>query len=285
MEIKRRLLSKDGSLKYLIKLKDNTTIETLYMYDKDFKLTCHSTVCVSSQVGCRLECKFCATGKQGFVRNLSKEEIKGQVHICNNHCLESGIIPIDAVVFAGMGEPLLNYENVKASINDMSSEFGINNYEIVTVGIIPNIHKMIKDFADKNFTIRLNLSLHASENEQRKKLIPFTSIYDINAIINEAVDFAKAFNTQIRVRYTLFKGLNDTDEDIERLSALLADKPVKLIISQYNDNDIPGLITPNESDIQEFFSKMNKRIDCGIFYNFGTDIRGGCGQLRQEEIT
>lgn len=282
MEVLRKLVSSDNSsIKYLLKLEDNNTVETLYMYDKDLKLTYHSTVCVSSQVGCKLGCLFCATGKQGYVRNLSVDEIIEQVNICNNHCINSGIDPIDAVVFAGMGEPLLNYENINAAIYRIYSDFGIRNFEIATVGIVTHIHRLIDDFKDKMIHIRLNLSLHASTDELRKKLIPFASQYNLTAIIEAAVAYAEAFSTKARIRYAIFKGLNDTVEDIDRLCKLLENKPVKLILSQYNENSVPGLIVPSLSEVLDFYNKISGRIDCSIFYNFGSDVKGGCGQLRQ----
>lgn len=281
MEVLRKLVSKDGSVKYLFKLEDSNTIETLYMHDRNQKLTYQSTVCVSSQVGCKLGCIYCATGMQGYVRNLSADEIVQQVSICNFHYTYSKIPAIDAVVFAGMGEPLLNYENVKMAIHKIYSDLGINHFEVVTVGIVPYIHEMIKDFYDKGIHIRLNISLHASTNELRKKLIPFTVKYDIDAIIRAAVEYAEAFDTKVRMRYMIFKGLNDTGEDVERLWRLLEDKPIKLIISQYNENNVPGLIPPSHADILEFCEKVGKKIDCGTFYNFGNDIKGGCGQLRR----
>ena len=281
METLRKLAGEDNSIKYLFQLDDKNTIETLYMYDKDSKLTYHSTVCVSSQVGCSMGCKFCATGMQGFIRNLSVDEIIEQVNTCNIYCSNQGIIPIDAVVFAGMGEPLLNYENVKAAILEINSRFGIKCFELATVGIVPQIYSMIEDFTGKDIFIRLNLSLHASSDDKRKMLIPYTSKHDIHEIICAAVDYAKAFNTKVRIRYMLIKGVNDSDEDIARLKKLLGNKPVKLVISQYNDNDIQGLIAPEQSEIQDFHDKISKSIECEIFHNFGSRINGGCGQLRQ----
>lgn len=281
MDILEKLTGKDNSIKYLFRLEDGQTVETLYMHDRALKLTYHSTVCVSSQVGCKMGCIFCATGRQGFIRNLSVHEIFEQVDICNSNCLNSGIMPVDAVVFAGMGEPLLNYENVKNAMFSIYSHLGIGNFEVATVGIVPQIYRMIEDFKEKSINIRLNLSLHASTDEQRKRLIPLSSQYDIDSIINAAVRYAKVFGTKVRLRYALFKGLNDTAEDVERLCTLLTDKPVKLIVSEYNDNGVPGLTAPGRSDVEEFCRRVGKKVDCGIFYNFGSDIKGGCGQLRQ----
>lgn len=280
MKIVKKLISgRDYSIKYLFRLKDDNTIEALYMYDREFKLTYHSTVCVSSQVGCKLGCAFCATGKQGFIRNLGVDEIVGQVVESNHHCLKAGIAPIDAVVFAGMGEPLLNYANVKKSVERVYSDLGINNFELATVGVVPQIYRLINEFIDKKINIRLNISLHASSNEMRKKLIPYNAVYNIDEIIKASDEYARAFNSKVRIRYMLFEGLNDTEQDIQRLCKLLADKPVKLVMSQYNENNIPGLRPASWESVLEFQRKINRHIDTGVFRNFGSDIRGGCGQL------
>lgn len=281
MDVLKKLQSKDGSKKYLFKLKDNQVVEALAMIDRNYELTYHSTVCVSSQVGCKLGCAFCATGKQGFVRNLSAAEIVGQVSICNQDNKDAGIIPVDAVVFAGMGEPLYNYANVKLSILKLYSEFGINNFEVATVGIVPRINQMIEDFKQIPVHIRLNLSLHASTDELRVKLMPISSKFNVNTILNAAVKYSIETKSRARIRYSLFKGLNDGDEDIERLVTLLENKPLKLIVSQYNDNEIPELVAPSIGEVQKFHEKISKRIDAGVFYNFGSDVQGGCGQLRR----
>ncbi|MCR4435681.1 MAG: radical SAM protein [Clostridiales bacterium] len=281
METLKRLVSKDGSVKYLFKLEDNHTVETLYMHDDGFKLTFNSTVCISSQVGCRVGCRFCATGRQGFIRNLAADEIFQQVEACSADCRQSGFRPLEAVVFAGMGEPMLNYENVKQAIDKTYRDLGIKDFEIVTVGIVPQIRRLIEDFKNGESHIRLNISLHASNDATRKTLIPYTSIYNISDIIEAAVEYSRAFNERVRMRYALFKGINDRDEDIDSLSRLLADKPVKLILSQYNDNHIPGLQAVPEEHFMRFYHRLAKRIDCGRFFNFGSDIKGGCGQLSQ----
>ncbi|KGK90785.1 radical SAM protein [Clostridium sp. HMP27] len=284
MKVIKKLVSCDNSIKYLLRMKDGNTIETLYMYDKELKLTYHSTVCVSSQVGCTQGCFFCATGKQGLVRNLTSLEITEQVGVCVDYCKEAKLLPIDAVVFAGMGEPFMNYENVRDAIISIYNKYKISSFEIATVGLAPRIRRLINDFKDSDVKIRLNLSLHASSNDTRKNIMPVTLKYDINSIIEAAVEYAETFNIKTRIRYMIFKGINDTDEDVKRLEGLLADKPLKLIISAYNDNNIEGLIAPQESDVTNFYNKLKNKIDCEIFHNFGKDIKGGCGQLRQEKM-
>lgn len=285
MKVLKAINGTDGSTKYLFELKDKTTIETLYMFDRSLKLTYNSTICVSSQVGCNMGCVFCATGQQGFTRNLIPTEIEQQVNICNIHCKEAGTIPIEAVVFAGMGEPLLNYENVKTAIFNIVRNMGIHDFELVTVGIVPTIYKLINDFLDKSINIRLNISLHATLDKVRKKIIPITQENCINDIIDVAVKYAKAFNNTVRLRYILFDGINDTEDDVQRIIGLLKNKPLKLILSQYNENNIPCLTSSSELKLLDFYKKVKGSIDCEIFHSFGLDIKGGCGQLKQSEIT
>ena len=284
MKILKQLESKDGSVKFLLELEDNNSIETLYMRDKSNTLTYNSTVCISSQVGCRVGCQFCATGSQGFVRNLSAAEIVNQVKLSNSYCVQSGGTPIKAVVFAGMGEPLLNYENVKSAIKILKEELGIYDFELATVGIVPSIQKMIHDFKDDKVTIRLNLSLHATTDEIRTQLIPFNSIYNIASILEAASQYAAAFGSKVRIRYMLIKGLNDTEMDVARLGRLLDNKPVKLVVSSYNDNHMNGLTAASHEDVQIFYNRIKDKVESDLFFNFGEDIQGGCGQLRQLKI-
>lgn len=284
MKVLRKLLGQDHSEKYLMELEDGNTIETLYMFDEKHQLTFHNTVCVSSQVGCGMGCRFCATGKQGFTRNLSMKEIIGQVDVCNSTRENARTIPIDAVVFAGMGEPLLNYEQVKAAILVMRSRLGISHFELATVGIVPKIYELIKDFQGTDISIRLNISLHASYDDQRSLIIPMTERYSIYKIIQAATDYAKAFGVKVRIRYMLFRDFNGKAEDIRRLTDLLKGKPVKLIISQYNENNIQGLIPSGQLEVLEFYNTISAAIDSEIFHNFGSDIQGGCGQLKQTMV-
>jgi 23S rRNA (adenine2503-C2)-methyltransferase len=278
MKIIRQLDSIDGSVKFLLELSDKNTIEALYMRDKNERLTYKSTLCVSSQVGCQMGCLFCATGRQGLVRNLSDFEIVDQVKVCEGSV---GSAPIKAIVFAGMGEPLLNYENVKSAIFKLKLDLGISDFELATVGVVPSINKLINDFADKNIFIRLNLSLHGSTDEMRNRLIPYNKYYNIDAILEAAARYGQALGSKVRIRYMLIKGLNDSDSDIERLCRLLSSKPFKLILSTYNDNGIKGLSSADQDDVARFYDKIKDKIDSDIFFNFGKDIQGGCGQLRQ----
>ncbi|MCX7615064.1 MAG: radical SAM protein [Clostridiales bacterium] len=281
MKILKELRSEDHSIKYLLKLDDGNTIETLYMHDEAMVLTYHSTVCVSSQVGCNIGCKFCATGEQGFIRNLTADEILEQVVLCNQYRLKSGLIPIDAVVFAGMGEPLLNFYNVRDAVFKIQSQFGIRDFELATVGVVPKIYEFIDCLKNTDTHMRINISIHATTNDQRRKLIPFNSKYGIEELIRAAIDFANSQSNKVRIRYMLLKGFNDSEADVLRLIELLKGKPLKLILSQYNDNHMDDLTPSGTLEIRNFYDKIKEEIDCEIFHNFGGDIRGGCGQLRR----
>lgn len=281
MKVIKEQKSEDNAVKYLLSLEDGHSVEALFMNDKSLELTYHSTVCVSSQVGCSIGCRFCATGKQGFIRNLSDDEIVSQVDFCDRFRHLAGYIPLDAVVFAGMGEPLLNYDNVTAAIGKIKRNLGLSHFELATAGIVPRIYDLIGFIKSNDIQLRLNVSLHAATDEKRSQLIPYTKKYGVSDIISAATDFAEATGTKARIRYMLLSGLNDTDKDIHQLTQLLQGKPVKLIISEYNDNTIKGLTPSGPLDVLNFYSKIKENIDCDIFHNFGGAILGGCGQLRQ----
>jgi 23S rRNA (adenine2503-C2)-methyltransferase len=281
MKILKKLKSEDNACKYLIGLDDMNSVETLYMFDKDMSLTYHSTVCVSSQVGCNMGCRFCATGEQAFIRNLTADEIHGQVELCDKNRRIEGYPPIDAVVFAGMGEPLLNYPGVIAAVERIRDNMNLCHFELSTVGVVPRIYDLARYLKNSSIRLRLNISLHAPTDEKRLTLIPYTKKYGVNDIIAAAEDFANATKSKARIRYMLIKGLNDSDEDIDNLIILMQGRPLKLIISQYNDNNKESLAPSNPLDVLNFYNKMKEAIDCDIFHNFGGAILGGCGQLRQ----
>ncbi len=281
MKILQQLKSDDNALKCLIGLDDGNSVEALYMHDQDRALTYHSTVCVSSQIGCKMNCRFCATGSQGFARNLTAKEIAGQVTLLNKHRRAGGYPPLDAVVFAGMGEPLDNYVNVLLAMALIRDRLGIKHFELATVGVVPRIANLTDDVYALGVKLRLNVSLHAVTDDARTQLIPATSAWGVDEIVAAADDFARRTETTARIRYMLIRGLNDSAEDAEALVRLLGGKKIKLVISAYNDNNISGLHAPDDLEVLEFCNKIKGRIDCDIFHNFGAGVLGGCGQLRR----
>ncbi len=282
MKILKAQKSEDNAVKYLIELEDRQTVEALYMYDQDRTVTYHSTVCVSSQVGCAMGCRFCATGAQGFVRNLTAEEIAGQARLCDRERQAAGYPPLDAVVLAGMGEPLANFENVMAAILSIRETLGISCFELATVGIPDKIRKLADFVVSSGVKLRLNVSLHAPTDDKRLQLMPVTRRYGTGEVIDAAAGFARRTGSVARIRYMLIRGFNDEDADIAGLRALLEGKPVKLVVSAYNDNGVSGLQRPEALEVLNFYHKIKENIDSGIFRNFGASVLGGCGQLRRE---
>jgi 23S rRNA (adenine2503-C2)-methyltransferase len=190
--------------------------------------------------------------------------------------------PLDAVVFAGMGEPLLNLGNVTKAIEKIRDRYGLSHFELATVGVVPRIYDLARYLKNSSIRLRLNVSLHAPTDDKRRYLIPYTKKHGIKDIITAAHDFAEATKTKARIRYMLIRNLNDSDEDADRLIELLEGRPLKLIISQYNDNNITGMTPTNPLDVLNFYNKIKESIDCDIFHNFGSAISGGCGQLRRD---
>ena len=279
MKILRRVQGSDHSVKYLIELHDKNTVEALYMCDPERTLTFSSTLCVVAG-GCAVGCAFCATGKQGLVRSLSEEEISGQVRLAVKDGGEKRM-PLEAVVFAGMGEPLYNMENVTAAMLSLREETGLKSHELATAGVAPKILELARFSRETGIFIRLNVSLHAPTDEKRARLIPMTARYDIKTLLDAADAYARLTDTTVRLRYMLIKGLNDTEEDARTLIRRLRGRRVKLILSGYNDNAIAGLEPVCREDIEAFYGRVENEIPCGIFRNFGAEIAGGCGQLRR----
>jgi 23S rRNA (adenine2503-C2)-methyltransferase len=280
MKILRKVKDHDLSEKYLIELGDKNTVEALYMCDPERTLTFSSTLCISSQVGCAVGCAFCATGRQGFVRHLDEKEMAGQVLLAVKDGGKNRM-PLEAVVFAGMGEPLYNMENVTAAMLSLREELGLSRHELATAGVAPKIEELAHFVRETGIFIRLNLSLHAPTDEKRACLIPMTARYDIKTLLDAADAYARLTDTTVRLRYMLIKGLNDTEEDAKTLIQRLAGRRVKLILSGYNDNQIKGLQPVCPGDIEAFYHRVKNEISCGIFRNFGAEIAGGCGQLRR----
>ena len=280
MKILRKIQGHDLSEKYLIELDDQNTVEAIYMCDPERTLTFSSTLCVSSQAGCAVGCAFCATGRQGFARSLEEKEIVGQVLLAVKDGGKKRM-PLEAVVFAGMGEPLYNMENVTAAMLSLRDELGISRHELATAGVAPKIGEMARFSRETGIMIRLNLSLHAPTDEKRAQLIPLTARYDIKTLLNAAEEYAHMTGATVRVRYMLIRSLNDSEEDARALIRRLRGRPFKLILSGYNDNGIAGLEPVSRADIEAFYNRVKGEIPCGIFRSFGAEIAGGCGQLRR----
>jgi 23S rRNA (adenine2503-C2)-methyltransferase len=263
----------DGTIKVLFRLHDGLMIESVWMPEDD-----HAIVCLSTQVGCPLDCTFCATGKMGFKRNLSAGEVVDQVIYFHRLIPE---IPIRNLVFMGMGEPLLNYDNVLKAIRMLSAADGAaisqRRMTVSTAGVVPGIRQL----AGEGLKVKLAISLNAPTDELRNKLMPINKKYPIKELIQAASEFQKKNGHRITFEYALMPGVNDTDEMIRALRNWLMRIPSKLNLIPLNP------ISPSEKvkgDWDAIFDRFYKvfakeRITLTLRRSRGAEIRAACGQL------
>ena len=273
--------SKDGTIKVLFSLRDGKTIEANYMPYPMTEESFRSTICVSTQVGCATGCPFCATGQQGFERNLTPGEIIEQVlWFARSLHDEQSEEQVTNVVFMGMGEPLANYDNLMQAIQLLNSPdaygLGARNITISTSGLVPGIERLSKE------SIQLNLavSLHASKDDLRDRLVPINKKYPLEKLIPACRAYVTATNRRITFEYTMFEGINDTLVQARQLVHLIAGMNchVNLIAANRTGTEYRP---SSEETIAAFAGELQKlRIQCTIRRSRGVDIDAGCGQLR-----
>ncbi len=277
VEIIRRLESQiDGTVKYLYRLYDGQTVESVLMkYNHGY------TVCISTQVGCRMGCKFCASGIGGLIRNLTASEMLSQIMAAQR---DNGI-RVSNVVMMGMGEPLDNFENsvrfLKLVSDDKGMNIGLRHISLSTSGVVKGIY----DLAQLNLPITLSISLHAATDEIRSRTMPVNNKWNIDALLKACKDYQKITTRRISFEYAMIQGVNDSDED-----ALLLSKKLKGIMCHVN------LIPANPVVETEFKKSEHKRIEnfrskleqygvtATIRRTLGADINASCGQLRRQEL-
>lgn len=277
LEIKAMLLEEGDkkSAKALIYFKDELRIETVLMKHKD-----RNTVCLSSQIGCPMGCLFCATGNLGFERNLTFEEIIVQVIYWARY-LKKLNERIDNVVFMGMGEPLLNYKEVKKAINILNDKnkfnIGSRKISISTCGIPEEIKRLAKE----NRQVNLALSLHASNNRLRSELMPINKKYSLDKVLGAVKDYIDNTGRKVMIEYVMLAGINDSQDNARELARLLRDKLkhlffVNLIV--YNDT---GRFKPSSPEQIRKFKRIleNENIVVVERFRLGRNIKGACGQL------
>jgi len=263
----------DGTQKFLFKYRDRNIIESVIM-----KYKYGNTICVSTQVGCRMGCKFCASTIGGIVRNLTHGEIAGQILRAQSEINER----ISNVVLMGSGEPLDNYDNVIKFIKLINSEEGLNigqrHITLSTCGIVPKI----KELADKELQITLAISLHAPSDDIRKTMMPIANKYSLNEIVDACRYYSVKTNRRITFEYALVKGVNDKKEHAKELCNLLKGLlcHVNLIpINEIKENDYKK---SNMKDIDAFKETLTRcGIETTIRREMGSDINAACGQLRK----
>jgi 23S rRNA (adenine2503-C2)-methyltransferase len=263
----------DGTRKYLWQLRDGETIESVLLKQGD-----RLTACISTQVGCPLQCSFCATGLSGFVRNLSSGEIAGQF-LAMEKIVER---EINNVVYMGMGEPFLNTDNVLLSVRMLNDEqlrnLGIRHITISTSGIVPGIEAL----ADSGLGVRLAISLHAAEDELRSKLMPVNQTYPLAELREAMTGYQEQTGDRLTIEYALFGGVNDSVEQARQLIRFL--KGIHVFVNLIPYNSVDGRYEkPQPEDVLRFRSVLETAgFECELRQEQGADIDAACGQLRRK---
>ena len=266
----------DGTIRYTFK-----TYDSKYIYAVCLPAEGKKTVCISTQIGCPISCSFCLSGKTKFVRNLSRGEILEQILYIENDINEK----ISGVLFMGMGEPMLNYNNlisvIKTLISKKEMNIGKRHITVSSMGVIP----AIKNLANEMFGVRFALSLHATQDKQRKKIIPNNFDTKISDLLQVCKYYLRKTNSRVTIEYILLKNFNDTSEDAHRLarilrSANLTQPNVQINLIPYNQTNNRDYKTPEQMAILNFkkILKLNS-ITVNIRQAKGLDIGAACGQL------
>ncbi len=268
--------SKDGTKKYLFDVLDGNAIETVLMeYHHGFSL------CVSSQIGCKMGCKFCASTGIKFIRNLTSGEIVEQVLAVQR----DQHIKISNIVFMGIGEPLDNYDNVINAIHIINHPKGLNigarHISISTSGIVPKIYQL----AEEELQCTLSISLHATTNEQRSKMMPVNNAYPLEELMRACRDYIQKTNKRISFEYALAKDNNETLEDAQRLVKLLKGMICHVNLIPINKIENGAFVKSSNENIMRFRDYLNDHgVVATIRRELGSDIDAACGQLRRKNL-
>jgi len=274
-EVVSRKVSRDGTVKWVIRVENGNCVETVLIPERG-----RNTLCVSSQVGCVLDCSFCSTGKQGFNGNLSTADIVGQVWLAN-HELRDGNEAVTNVVLMGMGEPLYNFDNVHQATQLMMDDlaFGISKRRVTvsTAGVVPAIYRLA-EVSD----VSLAISLHAPTDELRDELVPLNRKYPIAELLEACRHYVGGLGDRryLTMEYTLLRGVNDQLEHARALARLLADVRCKINLIPFNPFPASGYERPADADIRAFQTYlMNAGYATMLRTTRGDDIDAACGQL------
>ena len=278
-EIESELISHDGTRKWLLRVDERNCIEMVFIPETD-----RGTLCISSQVGCALDCSFCSTGKQGFSRNLHLNEIIGQLWLANTRLgyykgLQGNRI-ITNVVMMGMGEPLLNFDNVVKAMDLMKDDLGFNlstkRVTLSTSGVVPAIDKLAAATR-----VSLAISLHAPNDPLRDVLVPINRSYPINELLEACQRYSKTNNDDsITFEYVMLAGINDSEKEARQLAALLRGYPAKINLIPFNPFPESGYTCSRKQDIDRFRDiLMQSGLITITRKTRGDDIDAACGQL------
>ena len=274
-KVKKSKKSFDGTIKFAIQLYDNLIVEAVLIPSNK-----RVTACISSQVGCSLDCNFCATSKIKKMRNLESYEIFDQILLLNKESINHFSSQITNIVFMGMGEPLLNYKNVIESIDQITSDFGIGiSYKKITVST-SGISKMIKKMADDNVKFNLAISLHTALEKTRNKVMPFSKSFPIKELVDSLEYWYKKIKRKITFEYLIWKEINDDFEHINALVSICKRIPSKVNIIEYNDTDNSMFRNADDKWINNYVTTLKEnRIPVSVRRSRGKDIDAACGQL------
>lgn len=274
-EIQLKLESKlDQTKKYVIKFEDGNIVESVCL-----KYKFGNTACISSQVGCRMGCHFCASTKRGLIRNLSAAEMLKQIYLIQKDTNEK----ISNVVIMGSGEPLENFDNLVRFLNIINDERGQNismrKITLSTSGITENIYKL----ADVNLPITLAISLHAPTQEKREQIMPLAKKYKLADLLKACDYYLKTTGRRLTFEYIMIKGFNDGQEDAENLSRLLKNKLANINLIPCNYVKEADIKPSSDADIQKFKKILtDKGLNATVRRELGSDINAACGQLRND---
>ncbi len=271
--LKRQVSKMDGTNKFLFALQDGHVVESVLMRYKH-----GNSVCISSQVGCRMGCKFCASTIGGLVRNLKPSEMLGQIYQIQKISGER----VSNVVVMGTGEPMDNYDNFVRFVHLLTDEHGLNisqrNITVSTCGIVPNMRRL----ADEKLQITLALSLHGSNQEKRKQLMPVANKYELAEVLDACDYYFEQTGRRITFEYSLVAGVNDTEADAKELIAILKPRNCHLNLIPVNPIKERDYEKPSRKQAENFKNLLEKqKINVTIRREMGSDIDGACGQLRR----
>lgn len=272
--IEEKYVSKiDSTVKYLFRLNDSEYVEAVVM-----KYSYGSTMCVSSQVGCKMGCTFCASTLAGFKRNLTAGEIEAQIHTAQKDLN----VRISHIVMMGIGEPLDNFDNVLSFFSNVNSRHGLNismrNITLSTCGVVPKIYELM----DKKLQITLTVSLHAPNDSIRSKTMPVNNKYPMNQLLAACKKYAEETGRRVTFEYTLIKGVNASAKDAEELSDILKGILCHVNLIPVNCVEERNNAPTTRKDVINFYNVLKKNgINATIRRTLGADINASCGQLRR----
>lgn len=275
IQLVEKQVASDGTIKYLFKLQDGHLIETVLMHNDYGK-----SVCVTSQVGCNMGCKFCASGLLKKKRNLTVSEMVSQVLYVQKE-LDKENERVRNVVVMGIGEPFDNYENtikfMKIINSDYGLEIGARKITVSTCGIVPKIHQ----FANENYQFNLAISLHAPNDELRNQLMPINQVYPLKDLLAALDYYSLKSNRRITFEYILLKGLNDDQKHANQLAKIVKKRNAYVNLIPYNNVDESGFEATSDRQALNFYDKLMKLgVKATLRAKHGDEIEAACGQLR-----